>query len=77
MNNKKFSLPNPLPIDRELLAKAIFDANNYLGECKARVHYLEKYTKVYLVNFAYKKKETRQVKKPNGMHIIIETIQNI
>ena len=38
MNSKKFSLPNPLPIDRELLAKAIFDANNYLGECKAHVH---------------------------------------
>ena len=46
MNSKEFSLPNPLPIDRELLAKAIFDANNYLGECKAHVHYLEKYSKV-------------------------------
>ena len=46
MNKQKFFLPNPLPIDRELLAKAIFDANEYMGECKARVHYLEKYTKV-------------------------------
>jgi len=46
MNNKKYSLPNPLPIDRELLAKTIYDANNYLGDCKANVHYLEKYTKV-------------------------------
>ncbi len=46
MNEKKYFLPERLPIDREQLAQTIFDANNYLGECKSHVHYLEKYTKV-------------------------------
>ena len=48
MNNKKYSLPNQLPIDRELLAKSIYDANFYLGELKSRVHYLEKYSKILI-----------------------------
>lgn len=52
MNNKKYSLPSQLPIDRELLAKSIYDANFYLGELKSRVHYLEKYSKILIAKLS-------------------------
>jgi len=52
MNRQKFSLPEKyylperLPVDREQLALTIYNAHNYLGELKAGVHFLDKWTKV-------------------------------
>jgi hypothetical protein len=45
MNEEKYILPEPLPIDRELLAKTIYDVNFYAGKLKAKVHHQEKFLK--------------------------------
>ena len=62
MSNKEFSLPNPLPVDRQDLSKVVFDVNFYAGEMKAEVHHREKFLKKKIAYLCKKHKGNKSGK---------------
>ena len=62
MKIEKYSLPNPLPIDREGIAKVIQEVNEYAGELKAEVHHQEKFLKKKIASLCIKHKGNKSGK---------------
>ena len=62
MSNKRFTLPNQFPVDRQDLSKLVFDVNFYAGEMKAEVHHREKFLKKKIAYLCKKHKGNKSGK---------------